>query len=594
MHNPLPFWTGCVVVAAALAVPWLEDTPPAPPGAPLVDLHEIAPQRVKSQAFRLPSASTIQIEAAGLEGEADHGTMTLLETMFDGKRPGHPWAANAWILDLTTRSVVWELSAAKTSRGVGETLTFNGTAPLPAGAYEAFYSFYPAVHFSDDDKDQQEKRSLLDRLWNGSTTTVAALGLTIRSSGTLLDGHDLARINDAFAASSIVNFRATARQQFQETGFSLTRPTQVDVYAVGEARKDGSFDSGWIVNTDTKQKVWALTWDDSGPAGGAEKNRVAHFTKTLASGHYAAFYGTDDSHDPSAWNASPPHDPDRWGLLVRVPDPSARAEVKTFAYEHVPAASTIVALTGLGDSEDVARGFTLARPMDVRVYALGEGRDGRMVDYGWIVGPNHRRVWEMRYDGTESAGGDVKNRLVDRVVHLDAGDYTVYFVTDDSHSAKRWNASAPPDGQRWGITLLAANGTSDARAVSTHAEVADPSIVAQIVRVRDHERKQTTFTLAQDSRVRIYALGEADDDELADYGWIEEAKSHRKVWEMTYPATQPAGGAVKNRRFEGTISLAAGDYIAHYVTDGSHAFGEWNASPPDDPMSWGITISRDR
>ena len=54
----------------------------------------------------------------------------------------------------------------------------------------------------------------------------------------------------------------------------LTQPTQVDIYAVGEARQDGDFDSGWIVNTDTKQKVWALTWKDSRPAGGADKNRV--------------------------------------------------------------------------------------------------------------------------------------------------------------------------------------------------------------------------------------------------------------------------------------------------------------------------------
>jgi hypothetical protein len=216
-----------------------------------------------------------------------------------------------------------------------------------------------------------------------------------------------------------------------------------------------------------------------------------------------------------------------------------------------------------------------------------------MFDYGWIVGPNHRRVWEMRYDDTEPAGGADKNRLIDRVVHLDAGDYTAYFVTDDSHSAKHWNASAPPDGKRWGMTLLSATSAAPA-AVTTHAEVADPSLVAQIVRVRDHERKQTTFTLAQDSRVRIYALGEADDGELADYGWLEDAKSHRKVWEMTYRATEPAGGAAKNRRFDGAISLPAGDYVVHYVTDGSHAFGEWNADPPDDPMSWGITISRDR
>ena len=50
------------------------------------------------------------------------------------------------------------------------------------------------------------------------------------------------------------------------------------------------------------------------------------------------------------------------------------APVKTFAYEHVPANATIVALTRVGDSESRSRGFTLNRAMDVRVYALGEGR----------------------------------------------------------------------------------------------------------------------------------------------------------------------------------------------------------------------------
>ena len=94
----------------------------------------------------------------------------------------------------------------------------------------------------------------------------------------------------------------------------------------------------------------------------------------------------------------------------------------------------------------------------------------------------------MRYEDTEPAGGDPKNRLADRVVHLEAGDYTVYFVTDGSHSAAEWNASAPPDGGRWGITLLAASGHLDPSAVTTHAEAADPSIVAQLVRVRDNER----------------------------------------------------------------------------------------------------------
>ena len=57
-------------------------------------------------------------------------------------------------------------------------------------------------------------------------------------------------------------------------------------------------------------------------------------------------------------------------------------------------------------------------------------------------------------------------------------------------------------------------------------------------------------------------------------------------------ATEHAGGASKNRRFDGTIRLSAGEYVLRYETDGSHAFGDWNADPPDDPEMWGITVSQ--
>jgi len=580
--------TGCLATLLALAVPWLDIEPPVP--APtLVELHRLAPHQLKSQAFQLPSAASLQIDAVGLEAANQHGTLTLLKAMWDGKRPELPWAANAWIIDLRTRAVVWDLSTTATTRGSRDTRVFSGTVSLPPGPYEAFYAFYPSASWSDE---KPEKGSLLDRLWNGSDLgTIDALDLKIHGEGTILTDADLARANAAFAAGAIVNLRATSKQQLQQTGFSLSAPTEIEVYAIGEARPDGDFDTGWIINADTRQKIWKLTWTESDPAGGAEKNRVVKLTRTLPAGRYAAFYGTDDSHDPSGWNSSPPHDPDGWGLLIRVPNASARATVKSFPYELVPAASTFVALTGLGDNAAVARGFSIARPMDVRIYALGEGRDGRMFDYGWIVGANHRRVWEMRYQDTDAAGGDPKNRLADRVVHLEAGDYTVYFVTDGSPSAAEWNASAPPDGGRWGITLLAASGHLDPSAVTTHAEAADPSIVAQLVRVRDNERPTPSFTLARESAVRIYAVGEVDGDEMADYGWIED-KTGRKVWVMNYRGTEPAGGAAKNRRFDGTITLAAGEYVLHYRTDGSHAFGEWNAAPPDDPLSWGITVSR--
>ena len=77
---------------------------------------------------------------------------------------------------------------------------------------------------------------------------------------------------------------------------------------------------------------------------------------------------------------------------------------------------------------------------------------------------------------------------------------------------------------------------------------------------------------------------------MHDYGWIENAETGRVVWEMSYRRTDHAGGARKNRLSDEVISLKKGEYIVFYETDDSHSFGDWNASPPYDPQSWGITI----
>jgi hypothetical protein len=63
---------------------------------------------------------------------------------------------------------------------------------------------------------------------------------------------------------------------------------------------------------------------------------------------------------------------------------------------------------------------------------------------------------------------------------------------------------------------------------------------------------------------------------------------------MRFEDTEPAGGAEKNRVFEGTITLPAGSYVVHYTSDGSHSYNSFNDDPPDDPIAWGITVFRTR
>jgi hypothetical protein len=117
-------------------------------------------------------------------------------------------------------------------------------------------------------------------------------------------------------------------------------------------------------------------------------------------------------------------------------------------------------------------------------------------------------------------------------------------------------------------------------------------VLAELVRMGDSERARTTFRLERETTLRVYALGEGVNGDMVDYGWIEDAASGRVVWEMSYDATEPAGGARKNRAFEGTVRLPAGSYVLHYKSDGSHSYEDWNDDAPDDAASWGITVFR--
>lgn len=443
------------VTSAAFAAAMALLSTPAFARQPVVDFSNLKPHEVKSAVFTVAAAGEFHVDAVGAEAARDTGTFSWLTAMWKTKEDNEPWMGNAWILDATSRRVVWELSGASTSRGQGSTRVFNGSVRLQPGVYEAFYAAFTNQWKVDDDEPGAGQRFvnwLTDQGFD-------QFRLRIQGTAQALSAAEAERARRSLENGAVVALRGDRGERFTEVGFVLDRPTELEVYSTGEVRENAEFDTGWIVNADTHETVWKLTWSASSPAGGARKNRVARLMKTLPAGRYAAFYATDDSHDLSGWNDSPPRDPDAWGLFVRVADPAARAAVKTFAYEHVPGNAIIAELTKVGDDESLSKPFTLSVAMDVRVYALGEGTDRRLVDYGWIeeAGTGHK-VWEMRYEQTEPAGGAVKNRLADRTVRLGKGNYVLHYTSDESHAYAHWNAAAPRDQERWGITVLAAAG----------------------------------------------------------------------------------------------------------------------------------------
>ena len=127
-------------------------------------------------------------------------------------------------------------------------------------------------------------------------------------------------------------------------------------------------------------------------------------------------------------------------------------------------------MIGMGDDETRSEGFTLKQPLEIGIYALGEGRDGEMFDYAWIVDARSRhRVWTMAYDETEHAGGADKNRLYEGTLKLEPGSYLVYYRSDGSHSAHEWNAARPAESRYWGVSIFPASGTLNRAIVTPYA-----------------------------------------------------------------------------------------------------------------------------
>jgi hypothetical protein len=565
----------------------------------LVEIRDLGPREHRMSAFVLAAPQELKIRAVGAEPWPDRLRARDDAHWQDDEQT--TWPAAAWILDARTRAVVWDLRAVDTRRDANGLRRFSGSLRLPAGTYEAHYASYPAAFAfnSDINLNIEEIVRLGRRAKYGGPYVEKGLykefGVTIDGAGRSASQDDITAAHAAFTASAIATL-VPDRNESARQGFEITRPTNVEIHAIGELTRDGESDYGWILNADTHQKVWAMSFEDSDPAGGAAKNRMAHETIRLEPGRYVAYFVNDDSHNPKEWNRVPPTDPEFWGLTLRVASAAARASVKPFEYQPVPEGQTIVSMIGLGDDETRSEGFVLKRAMDVRIFALGEGPGERMVDYAWIVdAEHHKRVWTMRYEDTEHAGGGQKNRLFDGTIRLNPGSYVVYYRSDGSHSADDWNTAPPAESRYWGVSVFPASGRlnrADIGPLDRRGAGRGTAVpIADLIRMGDNENARKTFRLDAQTRLRIYALGEGRDGEMYDYGRIETAEG-RTVWAMKYDETEPAGGGEKNRAFDGVITLPAGTYVLRYNSDGSHSHADWNDDPPDDPESWGISVFR--
>ena len=555
----------------------------------MVEINNVKPDKIEMAGFTLPNDQSVSIEVYGLQPYRH--------------RHSRPYTYG-WILNADSRQVVWEVRDGNIDRERRYEYSCTDKIDLKKGTYEVYYAAFPYLDEWgwDWDDDHHAFGNVVGHIFDAifgprdsdyNNYDYEKLFIRVEGNGTGMDEKAVLDEQDALKKKALLSFTPMGRDRVSQTLLKVSEPTDIHIYAIGEARRDGDFDFGWITNMQTRKRVWELTYRDSEHAGGASKNRQSVEDITLQPGTYKVSYITDDTHHYRNWNSYPPFDPEFWGLTIWLENPQQASSITMQdPSDYEDKAHAIIDFTRIRDNDYRAEGFTLNKDLDVHILAIGEGRDGEMFDYGWIVNTGTReKVWKMKFHDTEPAGGAAKNRMFDGIIHLNAGNYMAYYITDDSHAYRSWNESPPFDEKDYGMTISVMDDKYKEGDVSEYSETKDKSILARIVRVGDdiHERKE--FTLDKDGPVHVYAIGEGEHGEMFDYAYIESANSGQVVWEMTYRKTERAGGAHKNRLFDDDVYLQAGKYYVIYESDDSHSFKEWNSTPPDDPVNWGVTIS---
>lgn len=346
----------------------------------------------------------------------------------------------AWIKNMDTGRKVWEMDRYETEyAGGGEkNRSFRGKLALKKGTY--------LLNFATDDSHHFDSWNVIPpydpEAWGISVYT------DDKSAVEIFDAEE-EELKNVF-----VDLTALGDNEYVYQGFTLEDDTKIRVRAIGEGyRGDDLVDYGWIVNTSNRRKVWEMEEFNTDHAGGDSKNRIVDEIITLPKGSYKVYYVSDDSHSyGDGFNASKPHDPKRWGIMLSgFGDDFDKDDIKPYKDEEEK--NVLVQMTRMRDHDYETKRLVLKRDTRVRIYCIGEG-SGDMHDYGWIKNmESGRRVWRMAYHDTEHAGGAQKNRVIDEEITLRAGEYKVYYKTDDSHSFRDWNATPPNDQEHWGITI---------------------------------------------------------------------------------------------------------------------------------------------
>ena len=352
-----------------------------------------------------------------------------------------------WIIDADARNHVWEMNHENTdwAGGADKNRRFRDRQIFQPGNYVAYFVTDDSHTYAD---------------WNSSPPyDPEGWGLRVYAVNPADRGY-VKPYEDSRDEKPIVRLTCIGDNERVSEAFRVDEPAQLRVYAIGEYDRfnDRMVDYAWIVQADQNRKIWVMDPPVTEPAGGDAKNRRFDGVVMLDPGEYVLYYSSDGSHScGGGWNASPPYDQKAYGVSVFPVDQEHSPAIVLIDKDDIRHRRALAEITNIGNNETRKARFSLTSPTRVNIEAVGEGTRHGMADYGWIENEtNGDVVWEMTYRKTSHAGGAEKNRIVNQTILLDKGDYLVYFVTDDSHTADDPNDDPPEGHLSWGIVLTRA------------------------------------------------------------------------------------------------------------------------------------------
>ena len=274
------------------------------------------------------------------------------------------------------------------------------------------------------------------------------------------------------------------------------------------------------------------------------------------------------------------------------------------------------------DAESVRhQSFQLSAPGRFAVHAVGSfeerttpASDTTLAAYGWIVRRGDGAVvWQMR--SARPDRGTLVN--VRDTVTLAPGTYDAYFASHgdplvrepgprDESLGERIRSFLSRGGMAWvgdaGRWRFGVQPLDEGARAATEADVRDPAeaaravpdplVVWQALGVRNHQRREEIIDVETPARVALRAVTEITDGVVADAAYLVRLGDRDTVWQARGEGSAWAGGSLKNRVVQDTITLQPGLYRVAFEADRSHAYYSWTANPPLRPWTWGLRMRR--